>query len=518
MGFLRGPLRVAIDTTPILGRGAVKDTYNLLADGIRQVGTVLAGLEGISPELWGQQNDFRRYWEASSLKGDAGIDWSDEEQRKVFLNGLVADVQRVLLVAKKCADAADEATARKLSEACSLLQRLVSQDTEPDPNPPKGLPARPTEETGSAGESSEPKKEVLEDAPPIDAQEESIREADCSEEDGQPSESESPCETHLLQEMVRIRQKVAADRVISVYDPEMRHGRKSASNRFDGHKLATTVDTGSGLFLSLDILPGNAGDNEGALELTLQAQDNSGVPVTEVVGDCAFGDGGTRKSFKETGIDLRAKCPATPAGDPFHKNHFAFDLTNRIATCPAGHMTTELNHIKHRRGVTEQFLFRAEVCSKCPHAEQCLRAVDRRRGRGRSVVLHPQEELLQEARLHQTTPAFREDVKARQVVEHRLGRLVQLDVRQARYAGRRKTRFQALMIAMVANLTLLSGAAFLPFLAFTGTLWGRQDAASAIGTRLRKFEHPSPRNASTARWSPDGRSWPSKNGGLRLAS
>ena len=41
------------------------------------------------------------------------------------------------------------------------------------------------------------------------------------------------------------------------------------------------------------------------------------------------------------------------------------------------------------------------------------------------------------------------------VVEHRLARLVQLGVRQARYFGRTKTLFQLLMAAAVANLTLV---------------------------------------------------------------
>ena len=43
------------------------------------------------------------------------------------------------------------------------------------------------------------------------------------------------------------------------------------------------------------------------------------------------------------------------------------------------------------------------------------------------------------------------------VVEHRLARLVQLGVRQARYIGRTKTLFQLLMAATVANLTLVAG-------------------------------------------------------------
>ena len=44
-------------------------------------------------------------------------------------------------------------------------------------------------------------------------------------------------------------------------------------------------------------------------------------------------------------------------------------------------------------------------------------------------------------------------------VEHRLARLVQLGIRQARYFGRTKTRFQLYLAATVANLTLVAGKA-----------------------------------------------------------
>ena len=42
------------------------------------------------------------------------------------------------------------------------------------------------------------------------------------------------------------------------------------------------------------------------------------------------------------------------------------------------------------------------------------------------------------------------------MVEHRLARLVQLGIRQARYIGRTKTLFQVGLAAAVANLTLLA--------------------------------------------------------------
>jgi len=37
---------VALDTTPILGKGAMKDTYNLLAEGIAQLACRLAEVGG----------------------------------------------------------------------------------------------------------------------------------------------------------------------------------------------------------------------------------------------------------------------------------------------------------------------------------------------------------------------------------------------------------------------------------------------------------------------------------------
>jgi hypothetical protein len=43
----------------------------------------------------------------------------------------------------------------------------------------------------------------------------------------------------------------------------MRHGRKSASRLFDGHKLDVMNDEASELVLGVDVREGNAGDGEG---------------------------------------------------------------------------------------------------------------------------------------------------------------------------------------------------------------------------------------------------------------
>ena len=72
------------------------------------------------------------------------------------------------------------------------------------------------------------------------------------------------------------------------------------------------------------------------------------------------------------------------------------------------------------------------------------------------MSLHPQEALLQEARGFQRSEAFSPYRQMRQAAEHRIARLMQLGVRQARYFGRLKTLYQLLMAATVANLTLVA--------------------------------------------------------------
>ena len=84
-GYLKGRrMKVALDTTYILGRGAVKDTYNLLADGIVKLMRGLCELEGEDLEQCGATNGYRRYV-AASVKGEACIDWDDETARTALL-------------------------------------------------------------------------------------------------------------------------------------------------------------------------------------------------------------------------------------------------------------------------------------------------------------------------------------------------------------------------------------------------------------------------------------------------
>jgi hypothetical protein len=90
-----------------------------------------------------------------------------------------------------------------------------------------------------------------------------------------------------------------------------------------------------------------------------------------------------------------------------------------------------------------------EYCAACP-----LRALCTTSKLGRSLSVHPQEAMIQEARRYQKTPEGRAKLRTRVIVEHRLARLGQLGMGQARYKGRKKTRFQLMIACTIANLRL----------------------------------------------------------------
>lgn len=421
-------LKVALDTTPILGRGAVKDTYNLLADGIGAVLRVLAGQAGVVRGdragfvAWAAQTGYGRYVGDVSLKGGAAIEWDDPAARERFLGEIVADADRLLEQARvargglEAGSAADTA----LVDAAGLLSRVLCQDVE-------------RKESG-----------------PV------------------------------------IREGTAPARMVSVHDPEMRHGRKSARKRFDGHKAAVAVDTDEQLITAVDVLAGNAPDNEDALELVEQTEQATECAVVETDGDCAYGDGQTRQAFADAGRTLHAKVPTMTNRGRFPKTAFTIDLAAGTCTCPSGQTTADR---RRTAGGQAGFFFAAATCAGCPLRAQCVAGAG-----GRTIALHPQEALLQAARAFQASPAFAEVRRRRQTVEHRIARVVQLGIRQARYVGRAKTLFQLAMTAAVANLTLLAAAdaAFLLPIAALAVLGVLIIALATLLARLSPATGPRP--------------------------
>ncbi len=270
-------MRVALDTTYILGRGAVKDTYNLLADGIIKLLRALAAVAQITVREWAEPRGTRGTWVPASRARRRSIGRTAKRGRRCGLRALraelVADADRLLELARPgwVELPEDSAPRQSIVAGAELRGQLLLQDIE---------------RKSGAGD-------VAADAA------DGVNLRDGVSRDG-----------------------VSRDRMLSVHDPELRHGHQSSRRRFDGHQAASVVDTDPQLITAVDVLPGNAPDNLGALELVEQSEASTGSVVEEAMGDAAYGDGGTRRTFAEAGRRLVAKAPGRPDRQHFPQNDF----------------------------------------------------------------------------------------------------------------------------------------------------------------------------------------------------
>ncbi len=249
-----------------------------------------------------------------------------------------------------------------------------------------------------------------------------------------------------------VREGVAPDRVVSHSDPEMRHGRKSASRRFDGHKLDVMVDESSEMVLGVDVRAGNAGDGEGAAPLLSQVKKTEGIEVETLLADMAYSDGDVREAVEEAGAELVAKVPPVSNSGRFPKTDFVIDLSAGTVTCPAGKLSAGARPAKDHKGrPATLFHFDAATCAACPLRQRCTGGKG-----GRTIMVGRHHKRIEAARAAQARPETKALLRRRAKVERKIDHLQDLGMRKARYRGRRKTRLQAFLAATVANLKRLA--------------------------------------------------------------
>jgi len=240
--------------------------------------------------------------------------------------------------------------------------------------------------------------------------------------------------------------------MVSHSGPEMRHGRKSASRRFDGHKLDVMVDEASELVLGVEVRAGNAADGEGAVPLLAKVTPVEGIEVGTLLADMAYSDGDVRETVEAQGADLVAKVPPVTNAGRFPKTDFDIDMTSGRVTCPAGQTTTDARPSKDHKGrPATTFHFAAGTCATCPLRDRCTSGSG-----GRTIVVGRHHKRIEAARAAQGQPATKALLRRRSKVERKIDHLQDLGMRKARYRGWRKTRLQALFAATVANFKRLA--------------------------------------------------------------
>jgi hypothetical protein len=125
-GLVTGEIVAVQDSSPTIGRGAVKDTYNLLGDAIRKLVRGLAKAQGEKPleaaKRYGIEDLFRR-----STKATAEIDWSSPDARRGFLQRLVATAEELIA---KIDPREPWSVAPPVVAAVAIVQKIIAQDLE----------------------------------------------------------------------------------------------------------------------------------------------------------------------------------------------------------------------------------------------------------------------------------------------------------------------------------------------------------------------------------------------------
>lgn len=250
----------------------------------------------------------------------------------------------------------------------------------------------------------------------------------------------------------RLRRGTAKDRILSVHDPEMRHGRKSHSQRFDGYKIHAAARVGTQpLLMAIEVSPGCDYDGEAAPAL-IDSQPERLRPK-RLLGDSAYGDSETREQLKQRQVEVLAPVPEQPPpAGRIGKREFEIDLDAGTVTCPAGKVTTIG---PPQRSGLRTAIFPTSACRPCPLQSRCAPG-----GRGRRIDLRRREDLLQAGREALTDPPTREHLRrTRPRIERLLGLLThRYHARKTRYRGKRKARLQAAWTAVLVNLHPIEAA------------------------------------------------------------
>lgn len=262
--------------------------------------------------------------------------------------------------------------------------------------------------------------------------------------------------------MFRIARRVSKDRVISVVDPETRHGHKTAARGFDGYKGHVAIDPDSEIITATAVTAGNISDGVPATVLLNDIllpplppaegakTSNDEAPTASVYGDASYGTADIVEKLESAGIqaNVKVQAPSAQAGH-FSKTDFKIDVEANTVRCPAGQLV-QIGKSAGGGGLAHFGM----ACSDCTLRSQCTDSKS-----GRVVNVHPKEATLQRSRERQSTPQWKSDYRAtRPKVERKLAHLMfrRHGGRRARVRGRVRVAHDFALLSAAHNLRRLA--------------------------------------------------------------
>jgi hypothetical protein len=232
----------------------------------------------------------------------------------------------------------------------------------------------------------------------------------------------------------RIKDEVSKERIISIADPEIRHGRKSRSKLFNGYKRHIAI--ANDLILATAVEPANVQEYVPAARLLKTVAEHGNIKTLDI--DRGYLASPAVEDLHRAGTVVNSR-PWVPTNfGRFTKDDFRIDLRRRLVTCPSGETASILK--------SDFVRFAIDDCGKCRLKKQCTEAA------ARTIKIHPAEAMLIQLRTRKATKAGRCELRKRVTVEHRLARIGATQGDTARYRGARKNELDLNRSAAVVNL------------------------------------------------------------------
>jgi hypothetical protein len=254
-----------------------------------------------------------------------------------------------------------------------------------------------------------------------------------------------------------VAEKVAADRIVSITDPQARHGRKSKSQAFNGFKAHVLGEVVSGLIVSVTVTKGNVHDGAPAHRLIRRAKDLH-AQLTHVLADTAYG-GARLRHITQRVSDVTLIAPPPPVNGKdgkIGKGDISIDLEAQRVTCANGIVTSDIRFVwSSDHGVhVPRVAWPKAACDACTLSPQCR---GKEKG-GRRMMLHPYENELRAARVSWADATTRTVYRTRTQCERLVHQLTRNGGRQIRAFSLQYAQRQAHAIAAASNLRLLARA------------------------------------------------------------
>jgi hypothetical protein len=139
---------------------------------------------------------------------------------------------------------------------------------------------------------------------------------------------------------------------------------------------------------------------------------------------------------------------------PYARNAFAIDFDQQVAVCPQGQRSATWTPSRQDGQDVIVVSFPLGACIICPARTECTSSNQRRR----QLTLRPRHlhEALRDARLEQTTEAWKQTYRARAGIEGTIHQTVAVTgIRRARYTGLGKVELEHAFAATAVNLIRL---------------------------------------------------------------